>query len=99
MLKETNMRRRRTYDAAFRARVALEAIKNTRTLAEISGEYKVHPNMIVKWKKEAISKLPLLFQKADNTGISEAEEKIDELYREIGKLKVESDYLKKKLLS
>ena len=55
--------------------------------------------MIIKWKKEAISKLPLLFQKADNTGISEAEEKIDELYREIGKLKVESDYLKKKLLS
>jgi transposase len=55
--------------------------------------------MIVKWKKEAISKLPLLFQKADNTGINEAEEKIDELYREIGKLKVESDYLKKKLLS
>jgi transposase-like protein len=93
------MRRRRTYDAAFRARVALEAIKNTRTLAEISGEYKVHPNMIVKWKKEVISKLPLLFQKADNTGIIEAEEKIDELYREIGKLKVESDYLKKKLLS
>jgi transposase len=93
------MRRRRTYDATFRARVALEAIKSTRTLAEISGEYKVHANMIVKWKKEAISKLPLLFQKADNTGLDEAEEKIDELYKEIGKLKVESEYLKKKLLN
>jgi hypothetical protein len=55
--------------------------------------------MIIKWKKEAISKMSLLFQKADTTGINEAEEKIDELYREIGKLKVESDYLKKKLLS
>ena len=93
------MRRRRTYDATFRARVALEAIKSTRTLAEISGEYKVHANMIVKWKKEAISKLPLLFQKADNTVLVESEEKINELYMEIGKLKVESDYLKKKLLT
>ena len=93
------MKRRRTYDATFRARVALEAIRNTRTLAEISGEYKVHPNMIIKWKKEVISKLPLLFQKAANTGLDEAEEKIDELYKEIGKLKIESDYLKKKLLS
>jgi transposase len=99
MLKETNMRRRRTYDAAFRARVALEAIRNGRTLAEISGEYKVHPNMIVKWKKEAISKFPQLFQKADNTILMESKEKIDELYMEIGKLKMESDYLKKKLLS
>ena len=93
------MRRRRTYDATFRARVALEAIKSTRTLAEISGEYKVHANMIVKWKKEAISKFPLLFQKADNTVLVESEEKINELYMEIGKLKVESDYLKKKLLT
>ena len=55
--------------------------------------------MIIKWKKEVISKLPLLFQKAANTGLDESEEKIDELYKEIGKLKMESDYLKKKLLS
>jgi transposase-like protein len=92
------MKKRRNYDPNFRARVALEAIKGNRTLSEISGEYKVHPNMIVKWKKELVLKLPTIFQKPDNAELSEAIEKNDELYKEIGKLKMEVDYLKKKLL-
>ncbi len=92
------MRKRRNYDPSFRAKVALEALKGNRTLSEISGEFKVHPNMIVKWKKELVAKLPTLFQKPDNSELTEAQEKNDELYKEIGKLKMEVDYLKKKLL-
>jgi transposase-like protein len=93
------MRKRRNFDPNFRARVALEAIKGTKTLSEISAEYKIHPNMIVKWKKELVAKLPTIFQKQDNSELAEAQEKNDELYKEIGKLKMEVDYLKKKLLS
>jgi len=92
------MRKRRNYDPSFRARVALEALKGNKTLSEISGEFKVHPNMIVKWKKELVAKLPSLFQKPDNAELTEAQEKNDELYKEIGKLKMEVDFLKKKLL-
>jgi len=92
------MRKRRNYDPSFRARVALEALRGNRTLSEISGEFKVHPNMIVKWKKELVAKLPTLFQKPDNAELVEAQERNDELYKEIGKLKMEVDYLKKKLL-
>ncbi len=55
------MKQRKMYDASFQARVALEAIKGGRTLSEISKEYKVHPNQIVKWKKEALSKFSTLF--------------------------------------
>lgn len=93
------MRRRRNYEPAFRAKVALEAIRGVRTISQLSSDYKIHSNMILKWKKEALQKFPQMFVKTDGKEIEEAEKKIDDLYREIGKLKVENDYLKKKLLS
>ena len=93
------MKKRRTYDPNFRARVALEAVKGTRTIADISSEYKLHPNVILKWKKELVGKLPTIFQKPENIELLDAIEKNDELYKEIGKLKMEVDYLKKKLLT
>ena len=92
------MRRRKNYDPVFRARVALEAVKGEKTLASLSSEYKVHANMIVKWKKELLTNLPNIFQKPDSSVADELSEKNDELYKEIGKLKMEVDYLKKKLL-
>ena len=92
------MKQRKMYDASFQARVALEAIKGGSTLAEISKEYKVHPNQIVKWKKEALSKFSTLFIKTENRELCEAKEEIERLYTEIGRMKIESDYLKKKLL-
>jgi transposase-like protein len=92
------MKKRRNYDPTFRGRVALEALRGNRTLAAIAGEYKVHPNMIVRWKKELVEKLPTVFQKPDDAELKEALEQNDELYKEIGKLKMEVDYLKKKLL-
>jgi putative transposase len=87
---------RRTHDAGFKAKVALEAIKGEKTVAEISSKYGIHPNQIGKWKKEVLERLPELFngkmKKADKT----ADELQAELYQQIGQLKVELDWLKKK---
>ena len=87
---------RRTHDAGLKAKVALEAIKGEKTVAEISSKYGIHPNQISKWKKEVLERLPELFngkmKKADKT----ADELQAELYQQIGQLKVELDWLKKK---
>jgi transposase len=87
---------RRTHDAGLKAKVALEAIKGEKTVAEISSKYGIHPNQVGKWKKEVLERLPELFngkmKKADKT----ADELQAELYQQIGQLKVELDWLKKK---
>ncbi|MDX1958367.1 MAG: transposase [Leptospiraceae bacterium] len=93
------MRKRRNYDPLFRSKVAIEAIKGNRTLAQISSEYKVHSNLIVKWKKEAINKFPMLFSAKGSKDIEEEKELTESLYKEIGKLKMEVEFLKKKLLN
>lgn len=93
------MRKRRNYDPLFRSKVAIEAIKGNRTLAQISSEYKVHSNLIVKWKKEAINKFPMLFSTKGSKDVEEEKELTESLYKEIGKLKMEVEFLKKKLLN
>jgi len=89
---------RKSYDAAFRAKVALEAVKEEKTLAELSSTFGVHPNQICKWKKQVLESLPDLFTDRRKRKDKEQEELIDELYRQIGQLKVELDWLKKKSL-
>jgi len=90
---------RKSYDATFRAKVALEAVKGEKTLAELSSTFGVHPNQICKWKKQLLSSLPDLFTDRRKRKDKEQEELIDELYRQIGQLKVELDWLKKKSLN
>lgn len=90
------MNRRKNYDANFRAKVALEAIKNVRTISQIASDFKVHPSLVNKWKKEMVEKAYTIFQKTEDRELKEALNTIDDLYKEIGKLKVESDFLKKK---
>jgi transposase len=85
---------RRNHEAAFKAQVVLETLKENRTLAELASEYKVHPNQISKWKKQFQVNLESIF--ADNT-IKDQEAIMARLYEEIGRLKVEIDYLKKRL--
>jgi transposase len=87
---------RKNYDAPFKAKVALEAIKGERTLAEIASDYKVHPNQITKWKKLVLTELPNLFSLKRAKEDQEAKELQEELYRQIGQLTVELDWLKKK---
>ena len=89
---------RKSCDATFRAKVALEAVKGEKTLAELSSTFGVHPNQICKWKKQLLESLPDLFTDRRKRKDKEQEELIDELYRQIGQLKVELDWLKKKSL-
>jgi len=90
---------RRRHDAAFKARVSLEAIKGEKTIAQISSEYGVHPNQIRQWKKRLVEELPGIFSGRRKRAGHEGEELEAELYRQIGQLKVELDWLKKKLES
>ena len=89
-----NMRKR--YDARLRAKVALEAVKGEKTLAELSSEFSVHPNQIRQWRKHLLETLPDLFTDRRKRKDKDQEELISELYRQIGQLKVELDWLKKK---
>jgi transposase len=87
---------RKSYDATFRAKVALEAVRGEKTLAELSSTFGVHPNQICKWKKQLLESLPDLFTDRRKKRDRDSEELVDELYRQIGQLKVELDWLKKK---
>lgn len=84
------------HDAAFKAKVALEAVKGEKTITQIASEYGVHPNQIGQWKKRLLEELPALFSDRRRREGKEDEAQTDELYRQIGQLKVELDWLKKK---
>ena len=87
---------RKKYSAEFKARVALEALTEGKTLSEIASQYGVHPSQIVTWKKELASRANEIFEKNAPGTAKAAEAKETELYRQIGQLKVEVDWLKKK---
>ncbi len=87
---------RKRYSAEIKAKVALEAIKGQKTANEIASEYGVHPTQIAQWKKQALDELPQLFAEA-RTREKTDEALIAALYQEIGQLKVELDWLKKKV--
>jgi transposase-like protein len=87
---------RKRYDAQFKARVALEAIRGDRTLAEIASTYQVHPNQITKWRRQVFEELPKVFSRTKERGEAQHNELVAQLYQQIGQLKVELDWLKKK---
>jgi transposase-like protein len=86
---------RKRYDASFKARVALEAIKGDRTMAELAAAYGVHPVQISKWKKQVLDELPNVFSGRYEKKEAQRRELVDQLYQQIGQLKVEPDWLKK----
>ena len=87
---------RKSYSSAFKAKVALEAIKKEKTMAQLSSEYGVHSNQINQWRKRLLEELPEVFSKKRQKKEKDTEDLQDELYRQIGQLKVELDWLKKK---
>jgi transposase len=92
-----NMRRmKRKFSAAFKAQVAIEALKERETLAELSARFEVHPAMISKWKQDFLAKSAQVFEKADRS--AEAGVDAEKLYSKIGQLEMENDFLKKNLL-
>ncbi len=86
---------RKTFDGAFKAKVSLEAIQENSTIAEIASKYEVHPNQVGLWKKEARNRLKELFTDQRKTTKREKISR-DDILREVGQLKVENEFLKKK---
>jgi transposase len=90
------MATRKQYSAKFKARVAIEAIRGEKTLSQLGSQFKVHPMQIVKWRKVALEQLPELFVDGRTRKAQGGEAESNALYEEIGRLKVELDWLKKK---
>jgi len=92
------LKERQTHSSEFKLRIALEAIKGEKTVALISQENEIHPNLIRTWKKQLLESGKELYdqgkkQKKEN---DKQEKKMDELHKKIGQLTVERDFLKKK---
>jgi len=90
------MSNRKSFTAAFKTKVALEAIKGHRTVTEIAGEYGVHPHQITQWKKQVMEAVPDVLSDKRRKRNADQEELVAQLYQQIGQLKVELDWLKKK---
>lgn len=91
-MKENGTRRR--FSGGFKAKVALEALREQKTAAQLSSEYGCHPSQIAKWKKEAIEGLPSLFGPRSHEQVEE--KVVASLYEQIGRLKMELEWFKKK---
>jgi transposase-like protein len=91
------MRNRRQYGADLKARVAVAAIKGDKTINELAAHYEVHPNMVTKWKMRALAELPGIFSEPGKRSEAGAEANQAGLYEQIGRLKVELEWLKKKM--
>jgi putative transposase len=89
-------RQRRRFTAQFKAKVALEAIRGDKTVAQLAGEHEVHANQISQWKKQLLDSLPEVFGRRRELDAADQEQLTARLYQEIGQLKVELDWLKKK---
>ena len=87
--------KRRRYSEDFKARVALEAIKERKSISEIASEYEIHPNQVTQWKKQLLENASTSFKDGRKKKKKE-ENKEALLYQQIGKLQVELDWLKKK---
>lgn len=86
----------RKHEAAFKAKVALEAIKGEKTISQLSSESGVHPNQIRAWRDRALKALPAVFSRGVDRKEKDHEALEQELFRQIGQLKVENEWLKKK---
>jgi len=85
---------RRKFSPEFKARVALEALKEKETLAQLAKRFEINPVMISRWKSELLANMPSAF---GETKEKSDEIDVDKLYSQIGQLKVENDFLKKSL--
>jgi len=89
-------KKRQNYSAEFKAKVAIEALKEHKSIAELAQLYEIHPNQISMWKKEFLENASQVFDKVHRK--PNEDEKVTKLYEAIGQLKIENDWLKKKLL-
>jgi len=88
---------RKKHTAEFKAKVALEALRGEQTINELAGRFEVHPMQVTKWKKHATEQMAQIFSDRRQKNPQSDEQLQATLYEEIGRLKVERDWLKKKL--
>lgn len=88
---------RKVHSADFKFRVALEALKGAKTINEIAKEFGIHPNQVSQWKRKLATESVELFSRRRDQAWQEHEELQARLYEEIGRLKIELDWLKKKV--
>ena len=93
------MKIKKKHTSDYKAKVIIAALREDKTLSEISSEYGVHPIQIGKWKKTAVRNMSTVFEKVGLSNVAEAEQEalIEKLYAKIGAVEVENDWLKKKL--
>jgi transposase len=91
-------RDRRKFTATFKTEVVLEALKERKTMSELAQQFDLHPNQIATWKREFLQGAVSVFESAVDAEREALKQKQDELFQQIGKLQVENDFLKKRVL-
>ena len=90
-------KKRRKFGSAFKSKVAIEALKERKTLAELALKYELHPNQISQWKQEFIEKSSLIFESKQSKTEDSKQIDTEKLYSKIGQLEMENDFFKKNL--
>lgn len=88
--------RRRKHSALFKSKMVLEMLKGAETVSELASKYEVHPTMLTKWRRVFLEKAPEIFSEKSSQGEKVLEHENEDLYKKIGQLQVELDWLKKK---
>lgn len=88
---------RKNYSGKFKTKIAVAMIREQETVAELAKKYEIHRSLLTRWKKEALEGLPDIFSIKKKAKKNDDENLINELYKQIGQLKVENDWLKKKV--
>ena len=89
-------KKRRQFTAEFKARVVRAALREDKTLAELAGQFDVHPNQITEWKRRVLESMPDVFGRRKAAEARDVEDHESRLYEQVGKLQVELEWMKKK---